>query len=99
MTNKVLVEIKAPVATITLNKSERLNAVDVEVWEGIREAAIAVEAAPGVRAVVLEGAGGALCAGPDVKAGPTLGRLDQGPPATGMLRNREHPTHPHERFT
>ena len=37
MTSKVLVEIKAPVATITLNKPERLNAVDVEVWEGIRE--------------------------------------------------------------
>jgi len=72
MTSKVLVEIKAPVATITLNKPERLNAVDVEVWEGIREAAIAVDAAPGVRAVILEGAGGAFCAGLDVKAGSNV---------------------------
>jgi len=99
MTSKVLVEIKAPVATIMLNKPERLNAVDVEVWEGIREAAIAVDAAPGVRAVVLEGAGGAFCAGLDVKAGSTLGRLDEGSPATAMLRIREHLTHLQECFT
>src|SRR5437667_460746 len=39
MTSKVQVEIKAPVATITLNKPERLNPLDLEVWEGIREAA------------------------------------------------------------
>ena len=67
MTSKVLVEIKAPVATITLNKPERLNAVDVEVWEGIRDAAVAVDDAPGVRVAILQGAGGAFCAGLDVK--------------------------------
>src|SRR5215472_465624 len=99
MTSKVLVEIKAPVATIMLNKPERLNAVDVEVWEGIREAAIAVDAAPGVRAVILEGAGGAFCAGLDVKAGSTLGSLDESPPVTAMLRIREHLTHLQECFT
>jgi len=49
MTSKVQVEIKAPVATITLNKPERLNALDTEVWEGIRDAAEAVDGAPGVR--------------------------------------------------
>src|SRR5215510_6618757 len=99
MTSKVLVEIKAPVATIMLNKPERLNAVDVEVWEGIREAAIAVDAAPGVRAVVLEGAGGAFCAGLDVKAGSTLDRLDESPPAAAMLRIRHHLAHLQECFT
>ena len=35
MTDKVQVEIKGAVATITLNKPERLNALDVEMWEGI----------------------------------------------------------------
>src|SRR2546427_251554 len=58
MTSKVQVEIKAPVATITLNKPERLNALDLEVWEGIREAAETVDSAPGVRVVILQGAGG-----------------------------------------
>src|SRR5207302_612421 len=78
MTSKVQVEIKAPVATITLNKPERLNALDLEVWEGIREAAEAVDSAPGVRVVILQGAGGAFCSGLDVKAGSTLGAALEG---------------------
>ena len=45
MTDKVQVEIKAPVATITLNKPERLNALDVEMWEGIADACRLVDAA------------------------------------------------------
>ena len=99
MTSKVLVEIKAPVATITLNKPERLNAVDVEVWEGIRDAAVAVDEAPGVRVAVLQGAGGAFCAGLDVKAGSTLGKLNAGSPASAMVRIREHLAHLQECFT
>ena len=35
MTEKVQVEVKGPVGTITLNKPERLNALDVEMWEGL----------------------------------------------------------------
>ena len=81
MTSKVQVEIKAPVATITLNKPERLNALDTEVWDGIRDAAEAVDVAPGVRVAILQGAGGAFCAGLDVKAGPTLGSVYDLPPA------------------
>ena len=46
MTDKVQVEIKSPVATITLNKPDRLNALDVEMWEGIADAAAQVDAAP-----------------------------------------------------
>jgi len=99
MTSKVLVEIKAPVATITLNKPERLNAVDVEVWEGIRDAAVAVDEAPGVRVAILQGAGGAFCAGLDVKAGSTLGDLNAGSPASAMVRIREHLAHLQECFT
>ena len=37
MGDKVQVEIKAPVATIILNKPERLNALDVEMWEALAE--------------------------------------------------------------
>ena len=99
MTSKVLVEIKAPVATITLNKPERLNAVDVEVWEGIRDAAVAVDEAPGVRVAILQGAGGAFCAGLDVKAGSTLGELNAGSPASAMVRIREHLAHLQQCFT
>jgi len=99
MTSKVLVEIKAPVATITLNKPERLNAVDVEVWEGIRDAAVAVDEAPGVRVAILQGAGGAFCAGLDVKAGSTLRELKAGSPGSAMVRIREHLAHLQQCFT
>ena len=99
MTSKVQVEIKAPVATITLNKPERLNALDIEVWEGIKEAAIAVDAAPGVRAVILQGAGGAFCAGLDVKAGSTLGAVHEASPGAAIPQIRAHLGHLQECFT
>ena len=43
MTDKVQVEIKGDVATITLNKPERLNALDNEMWHGIGEACRALD--------------------------------------------------------
>ena len=46
MTDKVQAEIKGDVATIVLNKPERLNAFDNEMWHGIGEACRAVNAAP-----------------------------------------------------
>jgi enoyl-CoA hydratase len=71
-TDRVQLEVKAPVATITLNKPARLNALDFEMWEAIGAAALAIDASPEVRVAVLMGAGGVFCAGLDVKAGSTL---------------------------
>jgi enoyl-CoA hydratase/carnithine racemase len=90
MTDKVQVEIKGDVATVTLNKPERLNALDNEMWHGIGEACRAVSAAPDVRVAVLMGAGGCFCAGLDVKAGSTLGSMDDLTPAQALARIREH---------
>lgn len=90
----VQVEIKAEVATITLNKPERLNALDLEMWEGIRRAAAAIDGAPAVRVAILAGAGGAFCAGLDVKAGSTLssvGATDS--PAAALPVIRAHLGH------
>lgn len=100
MTDKVQVEIKAPVATITLNKPERLNALDFEMWEGIALACRAVDAATEVRVVILMGAGGCFCAGLDVKAGSTLSTLGlEGSPAGALPAIREHLGHLQECFT
>src|ERR1700730_17873844 len=74
MTDKVQGEIKGDVATITLNKPERLNALDNEMWHGIGEACRAVAAAPDVRLAVLMGPGWGFCAGPAVNGGPAPGR-------------------------
>src|SRR2546427_11513612 len=99
MTSKVQVEIKAPVATITLNKPERLNALDLEVWEGIREAAEAVDSAPSVRVVILQGAGGAFCSGLDVKAGSNLGAALEGSAGAALPRIWHHHVHIPDLFT
>jgi len=91
MTDKVQVEIKGEVATIMLNKPERLNALDNEMWHGIGEACEVVDAAPDVRVAVLMGAGGCFCAGLDVKAGSKLSAsLDDKSPAQALARIREH---------
>jgi enoyl-CoA hydratase/carnithine racemase len=94
MTDKVQVELKAPIATITLNKPERLNALDVEMWEGLAEAAEAVDGATDVRVAILRGAGGAFCAGLDVKAGSTLSALGaDDSPSSASAAIRRHLGH------
>src|SRR5215510_13786316 len=94
MVDKVQLEIKGHLATITLNKPERLNALDVEMWEAIGDAASAIDAATDARVAVLKGAGGAFCAGLDVKAGSTLSALDvDGSPGTSLAAVRRHLGH------
>lgn len=55
------------VATITLDRPERLNALTFEVYDELREAFVALDTEPGVRAIVLTGAGRAFCSGGDVE--------------------------------
>jgi enoyl-CoA hydratase/carnithine racemase len=61
------------VATITLNRPERLNALTFQVYEELRDAFRALDTAEGVRAVVITGAGRAFCSGGDVE--DIIGRL------------------------
>lgn len=56
------------VATITLNRPERLNALTFEVYGELRDTFRALNTEPGVRAVVLTGAGRGFCSGGDVEA-------------------------------
>lgn len=65
----VLLDVADHVATVTLNRPDRLNAADARMWSGIAAAMAAVAARSDVRAVVLRGAGRAFCAGADLAAG------------------------------
>jgi enoyl-CoA hydratase/carnithine racemase len=67
------------VATITLNRPERLNALTFQVYEELRDTFLALSDEPGVRAVVLTGSGRAFCSGGDVEdiIGRLLGRSHQ----------------------
>jgi enoyl-CoA hydratase len=55
------------VASITIARPEKHNALTVEMWQGLREAFESVTADASLRAVVLRGAGGrAFCVGADI---------------------------------
>jgi enoyl-CoA hydratase/carnithine racemase len=54
------------VATITLNRPERLNALTFEVYRELTNTFAALKDEPDVRAVVITGAGRAFCSGGDV---------------------------------
>ena len=55
------------VAVITMNRPERRNALTGDMLDGIASSLVDLEMANDVRCVVLTGAGGAFCAGGDVK--------------------------------
>jgi enoyl-CoA hydratase/carnithine racemase len=55
------------VATITLNRPERLNALTFEVYTELRDTFRALDTEAGVRAVVITGTGRAFCTGGDVE--------------------------------
>lgn len=56
------------VATLVFNRPEARNAINAEMTEGLEAALIAIEANREIRAVIVTGAGGAFCAGGDVRA-------------------------------
>jgi enoyl-CoA hydratase len=69
---RIRVERDGAVATITLDRPERLNALDAEMVAALGAACAALDADAGVRAVILTGAGRAFCAGGDIEAWSAL---------------------------
>ena len=63
----VAIDAEARVATITLNRPDALNALTVPMKLALLAAFRRVERDPGVRAVILTGAGRAFCAGQDLR--------------------------------
>jgi 2-(1,2-epoxy-1,2-dihydrophenyl)acetyl-CoA isomerase len=67
MPQTLIRETREHVATWTLNRPEALNALDGELLAELADACREVDADPGVRVVVITGAGRAFCSGGDVK--------------------------------
>lgn len=68
MTGTVLTEEAGDgVRLVTLNRPHRLNAIVEELLDDLIAALRAADAAPGVRCIVLTGAGRAFCSGDDLK--------------------------------
>ena len=67
MTERILTQRDGRVGHIILNNPEKLNAISLDMWEGLGAAMAAFEADPDIRVVVISGAGGkAFAAGADV---------------------------------
>jgi len=73
----VVIERQGGIVTVTLNKPERRNALDIPMWQAMtalfEEIRGAVSAADGDRVLVLTGAGTSFCAGGDLSGGQEPG--------------------------
>ncbi|WP_444632809.1 enoyl-CoA hydratase-related protein [Cupriavidus oxalaticus] len=73
MRQPILIERDAQVATITLNNPDKLNAMDLSMWQGLTEAIQDLSADDTLRCVVLRGAGDkAFAAGADIAEFDTM---------------------------
>jgi 2-(1,2-epoxy-1,2-dihydrophenyl)acetyl-CoA isomerase len=82
----VLYEAAQGVATLTLNRPDKLNAFNEAMHRELREALDRIEAAPEIRAVLLTGAGRGFCAGQDL-GDRVMGEGDA-PPDLGATLDR-----------
>ncbi len=63
----VLYEVKERIATVTLNRPDRLNAFNTEMGTGLRQAMENAARDEAVRVIILTGAGRGFCAGADME--------------------------------
>jgi 2-(1,2-epoxy-1,2-dihydrophenyl)acetyl-CoA isomerase len=75
-TEDLLARVEGGVAVLTMSRPERRNALSVPMLEALGRMISAVAADPEVRCLVLTGAGGAFCAGGDVKGFASGAGLD-----------------------
>lgn len=89
-TERVAIEVESHVATVTLTRPDKHNALDLPMFDGLIEAAGRLSSEPGVRAVVLHGAGPSFCSGLDVMGVMAAGQGLDGlvDPLRGEVPNR-----------
>ncbi|MFK8053130.1 MAG: crotonase/enoyl-CoA hydratase family protein [Woeseiaceae bacterium] len=68
MSDRVTVDIQDHIATVTLNRPEKFNAFDPQMFEAVSATGTELSARPDVRAIVLTGAGGNFSAGLDISS-------------------------------
>jgi len=74
----IRVDVAGAVGTITIDRRERFNSLDVETARELRKAGLQMARDAAIRAVVLRGEGGVFCSGADLKdirtASPAYGQ-------------------------
>ncbi|HEX3069036.1 MAG TPA: enoyl-CoA hydratase-related protein [Thermoanaerobaculia bacterium] len=89
----IRIDVDGAVGTITIDRRERFNSLDVETARDLRKAGLQLARDNAIRAVVLRGSGGVFCSGADLKYirgggdAKGLGYLQAGNPATRQPGN------------
>lgn len=98
MNDRVTIEIDGGIAEVTLNRPDKLNAFDAAMFAAVSAAGERLRDEPGLRAIILSGAGRGFCAGIDTAllmefAGNIEGlRAEIQTPPPGQAANRfQHP--------
>jgi enoyl-CoA hydratase len=74
MDDTILYEVDERIATLTLNRPEKLNAITPELQRDLLYALALAAADPGVHVAIVRGAGRGFCAGYDVTSGEMVAR-------------------------
>ena len=83
----VIVTRENGVATVTLNRPDKLNALSAEMYHELADAFTALGADDEARSVIVIGAGRAFCAGGDVSS---MGGMGASEIAAGRKRTQSH---------
>jgi enoyl-CoA hydratase/carnithine racemase len=70
----ITVSLEAHVATVTLNRPDKANALDATMWQEIRQAMKWVDSTPAARVAIINGAGNHFCSGIDLGMLMDLGK-------------------------
>jgi enoyl-CoA hydratase/carnithine racemase len=87
--DRVKIEIADAIAEVTLNRPDKLNALDPPMFAAIIAAGERLSSAPGLRAVVLTGAGRGFCAGLDKETFASFATAGAAP-TPGDITSRTH---------
>lgn len=72
MNDRVIIDVENHIAHVTLNRADKLNALDTQMLEAICSTAEKINAMPEVRVVVLSGEGSSFCVGIDMESMKTI---------------------------
>jgi enoyl-CoA hydratase/carnithine racemase len=86
MPDRVLYQVEDRVATVTMSRPEKLNAMDRQTFDELRRAALRAAEDPEVGAVVVTGAGRAFSAGLDLAEFAAMAEVDHAEQVIGELQ-------------
>src|SRR5260370_42567987 len=86
----LLFEGREGIAHVTLNRPDRLNALNLPLITDLRAAAAAIDSDRGIRAVVLTASGRAFCSGADLMGDDLMGDPQRSPGENIGASLRDH---------